>query len=113
MCYGGIGHRRVSGELEGACNSRHAYQQLDKRACQPGTLCFDSSVVGMPIVVTTGNKPSSDIGSALVSAMYSRSSELGLYQTYTSAYLFDTLVSGLAGAKDKEGKERCCLSLFP
>ena len=31
------------------------------------------------IVVTTGNKLSSDIGSALVSAMYSRSSELGLY----------------------------------
>ena len=35
--------------------------------------------VGLPIVVTTGNKPSSDIGSALVSAMYGRSSELGLY----------------------------------
>ena len=30
------------------------------------------------IVVTTGNKLSSDIGSALVSAMYGRSSELGL-----------------------------------
>ena len=48
-----------------------------------------------PIVVTTGIKPSSNISSALVSAMYDRSSELGLYQTYTSAYLFDTLVSGL------------------
>ena len=32
-----------------------------------------------PIVVTTGIKPSSNIGSALVSAMYGRSSELGLY----------------------------------
>ena len=31
------------------------------------------------IVVTTGIKPSSNIGSALVSAMYRRSSELGLY----------------------------------
>ena len=30
-------------------------------------------------VVTTGIKPSSNIGSALVSAMYDRSSELGLY----------------------------------
>ena len=52
-------------------------------------------VVGSIIVVTTGFKPSSNIGSAVVSAMYGRSSELGLYQTYTSAYLFDTLVSGL------------------
>ena len=33
------------------------------------------------------------VSSVLVSAMYGRSSELGLYQT--SAYLFDTLVSGL------------------
>ena len=59
-----------------------------------------------PIVVTRGIKPSSNIDSALVSAMYGRSSELGLYggqgsisleyQTDTSAYLFDTLVSGLA-----------------
>ena len=32
-----------------------------------------------PIVVTTGIKPSSNIGNALVSAMYGRSSELGLY----------------------------------
>ena len=48
------------------------------------------------IVVTTGIKPSSNIGSALVSAMYGRSSELGLYQTYTSAHPFDTLVAGLA-----------------
>ena len=31
-----------------------------------------------PNVVTTGIKPSSNIGSALVSAMYDRSSELGL-----------------------------------
>ena len=31
------------------------------------------------IVVTTGIKPSSNIGSAPVSAMYRRSSELGLY----------------------------------
>ena len=31
------------------------------------------------IVVTTGIKPSSNIGNALVSAMYGRSSELGLY----------------------------------
>ena len=46
-------------------------------------------------VVTTGIKPSSNIGSALVSAMYDRSSELGLYQTYTSAHPFDTLVIGL------------------
>ena len=35
------------------------------------------AVVG--IVVTTGIKPSSNIDSALVSAMYGRSSELGLY----------------------------------
>ena len=35
------------------------------------------------------------VGSALVSAVYRRSSELGLYQTYTSAHLFDTLVTGL------------------
>ena len=48
------------------------------------------------IVVTTGIKPSSNIGSALVSAPHDWSSVLGLYlQTYTSAYLFDTLVSGL------------------
>ena len=32
-----------------------------------------------PIVVTAGIKPSSNIGSALVSAVYGRSSELGLY----------------------------------
>ena len=31
------------------------------------------------IVVTTGIEPSSNIGNALVSAMYGRSSELGLY----------------------------------
>ena len=43
----------------------------------------------------TGIKPSSNIGSALVSAMYDRSSELGLYQTYTSAHPFDTLVAGM------------------
>ena len=51
VCYGGIGHRRVSGELEGAYNSRHAYQQLEKRAChcQPITLCFESSAVAMPV----------------------------------------------------------------
>ena len=36
--------------------------------------------MGIGIVVTTGNKPSSNIGSALVSAMYDRSSELGLYR---------------------------------
>ena len=30
-------------------------------------------------MVTTGIKPSSNIGNALVSAMYGRSSELGLY----------------------------------
>ena len=52
------------------------------------------------IVVTTGIKPSSNIGSALVSAMYGRSSELGLYQTYTSAHPFDTLVSGLGGGAE-------------
>ena len=46
------------------------------------------------IVVTTGIKPSSNIGSALVLTMYRRSSELGLYQTYTSAHPFDTLVAG-------------------
>ena len=34
---------------------------------------------GWTIVVTTGIKPSSNIGNALVSAMYGRSSELGLY----------------------------------
>ena len=34
---------------------------------------------GGGIVVTTGIKPSSNIGNALVSAMYGRSSELGLY----------------------------------
>ena len=54
--------------------------------------------MGIGIVVTTGIKPSSKVGSALVSAMYDRSSELGLYQTYTSAHLFDTLVTGLAQA---------------
>ena len=37
------------------------------------------STVAPAIVVTTGIKPSSNIGSALVSAMYRRSSELGLY----------------------------------
>ena len=35
--------------------------------------------VGGSNVVTTGIKPSSNIDSALVSAMYGRSSELGLY----------------------------------
>ena len=35
--------------------------------------------VALAIVVTTGIKPSSNIGNALVSAMYGRSSELGLY----------------------------------
>ena len=35
--------------------------------------------VVVAIVVTTGIKPSPDIGNALVSAMYGRSSELGLY----------------------------------
>ena len=34
---------------------------------------------GGGIVVTTGIEPSSNIGNALVSAMYGRSSELGLY----------------------------------
>ena len=34
--------------------------------------------MGIGIVVTTGIKQSSNIGSALVSAMYDRSSELGL-----------------------------------
>ena len=48
--------------------------------------------MGIGIVVTTGIKQSSNIGSALVSAMYDRSSELGLY---TSAHLLDTLVAGL------------------
>ena len=33
----------------------------------------------LTIVVTTGIEPSSNIGNALVSAMYGRSSELGLY----------------------------------
>ena len=56
--------------------------------------------VGEPNVVTTGIKPSSNIGSALVWAMYGRSSELGLYQTYTSAHPFDTLVTGLAIVSD-------------
>ena len=51
-------------------------------------------------MMTTGIKPSSNIGSALVSAMYGRSSELGLYQTYTSAHPFDTLVSGLGGGAE-------------
>ena len=50
------------------------------------------------IVVTTGIKPSSNIDSALESAMYGRSSELGLYQTYTSAHPFDTIVAGLTSA---------------
>ena len=35
--------------------------------------------IGIDNVVTTGIKPSSKVGSALVSAMYDRSSELGLY----------------------------------
>ena len=35
--------------------------------------------VALAIVVTTGIKPSSNIGNALMSAMYGRSSELGLY----------------------------------
>ena len=35
--------------------------------------------------------------------MYGRSSELGLYQTYTSAYLFDTLVPGLGDVGDING----------
>ena len=35
--------------------------------------------VVVAIVVTTGIKPSPNIGNALVSAMYGRSSELGLY----------------------------------
>ena len=43
---------------------------------------FTSPKVGFqvtpPNVVTTGIKPSSNIDSALVSAMYGRSSELGL-----------------------------------
>ena len=34
---------------------------------------------GGGIVVTTGIKPSSNIGNALVLAMYGQSSELGLY----------------------------------
>ena len=36
------------------------------------------------------------VGSALVSVMYVWSSELGLYQTYTSALPFDILVTELA-----------------
>ena len=47
--------------------------------------------VGRGIVVTTGIKPRSNIRSALVSAMYRRSS----YQTYTSAHPIDTLVAGM------------------
>ena len=37
------------------------------------------STATSPIVVTTGIEPSSNIGNALMSAMYGRSSELGLY----------------------------------
>ena len=37
------------------------------------------------------------VGSTLVSAMYGWSSELGLYETYTSAHPFHTLVTGLLG----------------
>ena len=40
------------------------------------------------IVVTTGIKPSSNIDSALESAMYGRSSELGLYLYTISIYLY-------------------------
>ena len=41
---------------------------------------YPIQIVAVPaIVVTTGIKPSSNIGNALVSAMYGRSSELGLY----------------------------------
>ena len=39
-----------------------------------------SPLPGLTIVVTTGIKPSSNISSALVSAMCGRSSELGLYK---------------------------------
>jgi len=72
-----------------------------------GDLCFWDGIISnrdvlrwrmamvWGIVVTTGIKPSSNIGNALVSAMYGRSSELGLYQTYTSVHPFDILVAGL------------------
>ena len=64
-------------------------------------------------MVTTGIKLSSNVSSALVSAMYGRSSELGLYQTYTSAHLFDTLVTVLdQGASEADpGATDCKLTL--
>ena len=52
-------------------------------------------------MVTIGIKLSPNIGSALVSAMYWRSSELGLSNLhYTSAHPFDALVTGLERASD-------------
>ena len=48
-----------------------------------------------------------------MSALYGRSSELGLYQTYTSAHLFDTLVTVLdQGASEADpGATDCKLTL--
>ena len=50
------------------------------------------------IVITTGIKPSSmsPVHLCRLCTPCGRSSELGLCQTYTSAHLFDTLVTGLA-----------------
>ena len=79
MCYGGIGHRRVSGELEGAYNSRHAYQQLDRRACQPGTLCFESSAVGMPVSSDINHLTKKNVHLASIKKRISARSFLGTF----------------------------------
>ena len=48
-----------------------------------------------------------------MSALYGRSCELGSYQTYTSAHLFDTLVTGMdRGASEADpGATDCKLTL--
>ena len=48
-------------------------------SCLDVRVCAHFWKAAQTIVVTTGIKPSSNIGSALVSTMYRRSSELGLY----------------------------------
>ena len=53
-------------EIHSRCLSRAGWGQCPRSAA-------------LAIVVTTGIKPSSNIGSALVSAMYGRRCELGLY----------------------------------
>ena len=58
-------------------------------------------------MVTTGIKPRSQSPVHLFQPCAEGSTDLGVYQTYTSAYPFDTLVTGMATpAGEEEEKEK-------